>query len=68
MGGIKQASKFLLPLKTRCPRSLPLLLLAGQSYLMQVCCCMPCIMHSMLDVQHQQEGGSLSNSSRKGAA
>eukprot|EP00891_Asterochloris_glomerata_P001408 jgi/Astpho2/1408/Aster-06258 len=35
MGGIKQASKFLLPLKTRCPRSLPLLLLAGQSYLMQ---------------------------------
>ena len=37
MGGIKQASKFLLPLKTRCPRSLPLLLLAGQSHLMQVC-------------------------------
>ena len=55
MGGIKQASKFLLPLKTRCPRSLPLLLLAGQSYLMQVHCCMPCIMFFMLDMHQQQQ-------------
>ena len=57
IGGIKQASKFLLPLKTRCPRSLPLLLLAGQSYLMQVCCCLPCIMCCMLEVQQQQQEG-----------
>ena len=58
MGGIKQASKFLLPLKTRCPRSLPLLLLAGQSYLMQVCGCLPRIMRFML----------MCISSRKGTA
>ena len=59
MGGIKQASRLLLPLKTRCPRSLPLLLLAGQSYLMQVCCCMPCIMSVMLGAQQLQEGRAL---------